>query len=399
MKILLVHNYYGSAAPSGENKVFEAERAMLEKHGHEVAVYTRHSDEIRVVASGQGLGVRFKKLWGMVKGALCTVGNPFAARSVAKLCQQFKPDVVHCHNTFPLISPLAVRAASKYAPVVMTLHNYRTVCAAGVPTRNGKVCTLCLDKKCVLDGIKHRCYRGSLVATLPLSINIAIYRCVLKKWVGRVIALTDFQKENLIKLNWVPDGIVVKENFVEVLKGSIVPRDNRLKQLLYVGRLSSEKGVKTLLKAWNDRFLDCKLLIVGDGDMKGECESLSKGANVEFLGHRSNHEVRKLMRESLALILPSECWEGLPVTLLESLSEGTPVIVSNLGPLPGLIKMSRFGEVFEAGNSEACAAAIVRLLNRPDYDEMCAVAKREAKAKYSEESNYGQLMKIYEGAF
>ena len=388
MKILLVHNYYGSAAPSGENKVFEAERAMLEKHGHDVVVYARHSDEIRN-------GNVIARLWGMVKGALCTVGNPFAARSVAKLCQQFKPDVVHFHNTFPLISPLAVRAASKYAPVVMTLHNYRTVCAAGVPTRNGKVCTLCLDKKCVSDGIKHRCYRGSLVATLPLSINIAIYRCVLKKWVGRVIALTDFQKENLIKLNWVPDGIVVKENFVEVLNGSIVPRDNRLKQLLYVGRLSSEKGVKTLLKAWNGRFLDCKLLIVGDGDMKGECESLSKGANVEFLGHRSNHEVRKLMRESLALILPSECWEGLPVTLLESLSEGTPVIVSNLGPLPGLIKMSRFGEVFEAGNSEACAAAIERLLSRLDYDEMCATAKREAETKYSVEANYRRLTSIY----
>ena len=104
MKILLVHNYYGSAAPSGENKVFEAERAMLEKRGHEVAVYARHSDEIRIVVSGQGLVVRLKKLWGMVKGALCTVGNPFAARAVAKLCREFKPDVVHFHNTFPLIS-------------------------------------------------------------------------------------------------------------------------------------------------------------------------------------------------------------------------------------------------------------------------------------------------------
>ena len=257
------------------------------------------------------------------------------------------------------------------------------------------MCSLCLDKKCALDGVKYRCYRGSLLATLPLAINIAIYRCMLKKWVCRVIALTEFQKENFIKLNWAPDSIAVKENFVEVLNGSIVPRDNRLKQLLYVGRLSSEKGVKTLLKAWNGRFLDCKLLIVGDGDMKGECESLSRGANVEFLGHRSNHEVRKLMRESLALILPSECWEGLPVTLLESLSEGTPVIVSNLGPLPGLIKMSRFGEVFEAGNSEACAAAIERLLSRSDYGEMCAAAKREAEAKYSVEANYRRLTSIY----
>ena len=124
MKILLVHNYYGSSAPSGENKVFEAEKAMLEKHGHEVAVYTRHSDEIRGTGkisperserrrrlnAGWEWGT-VSRIWGIVKGALCTVGNPFAARAVAKKCREFKPDVVHFHNTFPLISPLAVRTA------------------------------------------------------------------------------------------------------------------------------------------------------------------------------------------------------------------------------------------------------------------------------------------------
>ena len=212
MKILLVHNYYGSSAPSGENKVFEAEKAMLESYGHEVEVYTRHSDEIRgdgrvervetcrlereLLAAKNAKSSKdvgrvggFRKLWGMIKGALCTIGNPFAARAVAKKCREFKPDVVHFHNTFPLISPLVVRAASKYAPVVMTLHNYRTACAAGVPTRDGRVCSLCLDKKCVWDGIKQRCYRGSLAATLPLAINIALYRRLLPKWVSRFIVL------------------------------------------------------------------------------------------------------------------------------------------------------------------------------------------------------------------
>ena len=244
MRILLVHNYYGSAAPSGENKVFEAERAMLETHGHEVVVYVRHSDEIRN-------GNVIARLWGMVKGALCTVGNPFAARSVAKLCQEFKPDVVHFHNTFPLISPLSVWSASKYAPVVMTLHNYRTVCAAGVPTRNGKVCTLCLDKKCVLDGVKHRCYRGSLVATLPLAINIAIYRKLLPKWVSRFVVLSEFQKRKMVEYGWPEKKIVVKGNFV---KGTTEYTENteggKKEQIVYVGRLSKEKGVETLIKAF-----------------------------------------------------------------------------------------------------------------------------------------------------
>ena len=241
MKILLVHNYYGSLAPSGENKVFEAEKAMLEKHGHEVAVYARHSDEIRC-------GKAIKRIWGKIKGALCTVGNPFVARAVAKKCREFKPDVVHFHNTFPLISPLAVRAASKYAPVVMTLHNYRMACAAGVPTRDGKVCSLCLDKRCVCDGIKHRCYRGSLLATLPLALNIAIYRNLLPKWVARFIVLSDFQKRKMVEYGWPEEKIAVKGNFINRIERA--ERVEKKDQIVYVGRLSKEKGVETLIKAF-----------------------------------------------------------------------------------------------------------------------------------------------------
>ena len=241
MRILLVHNYYGSSAPSGENKVFEAEKAMLEKHGHYVATYTRHSDEIR---NGNVLA----RLWGKVKGAMCTVGNPFAARAVGRLCREFKPDVVHFHNTFPLISPLAVRVAGKYAPVVMTLHNYRTACAAGVPTRDGKVCSLCLDKRCVWDGITHRCYRSSLAATLPLAINIALYRKRLPKWVSRFIVLSEFQKRKMGEYGWPDEKIVVKGNFIGRIEyAKCVEKKN---QIVYVGRLSKEKGVETLIKAF-----------------------------------------------------------------------------------------------------------------------------------------------------
>ena len=399
--------------------MFEAEKAMLERHGHEVEIYTRHSDEIRgdgrvervetcrlereLLAAKNAKSSKdvgrvggFRKLWGMIKGALCTVGNPFAARDVARKCREFKPDVVHFHNTFPLISPLAVWAASKYAPVVMTLHNYRTACAAGVPTRDGKVCSLCLDKKCIWDGVRYRCYRGSLLATLPLAINIAMYRKCLWKWISKVIALTDFQRENLGRLGWSYDRVVIKPNFVIESEFSVALRKCRSNSLLYVGRLSSEKGVMTMLRAWKSLSCETRLLIVGDGDLRKECEELATGVNVEFLGNCSNSEVRRLMRESLGVIISSECWEGLPITLVESLSEGTPLVVSNIGPLPRLIKENQFGEVFEAGNVEACAAAIERLLERKDYDEMCAEARRVAKMMYSEESNYEQLMKIYE---
>ena len=407
MKILLVHNYYGSAAPSGENKVFEAERAMLEKHGHEVAVYTRHSDEIRIVVSGQGLVVRLKKLWGMVKGALCTAGNPFAARAVAKLCREFKSDIVHFHNTFPLISLLAVRAASKHTPVVMTLHNYRIACAAGVPTRDGKVCSLCFDKKCVWDGVKHRCYRGSLVATLPLTINIAIYRKLLPKWVSRFIVLSEFQKRKMVEYGWPEEKIVVKGNFINHVEH--VEHVEKKDQIVYVGRLSKEKGVETLIEAFGILhgrsetptqsiwLKNLKLIIVGEGVDRPELEKLATGLNVEFMGYKPSEEARCIIAESKALVLPSTCWETFGLAAAEAMSVGTPSVVANLGGLPDIVQDGRFGEVFEAGNAEACAAAIDRLLNRPDYDEMCAAAKREVETKYSEDANYGQLMKIYEG--
>lgn len=394
MKILLVHNYYGSSAPSGENKVFEAEKTMLEKHGHEVAVYTRHSDEIRGTGNGELRTV--SRIWGMVKGALCTVGNPFAARAVTKKCKEFKPDVVHFHNTFPLISPLAVRAASKYAPVVMTLHNYRTACAAGVPTRDGKTCSLCIDKKCAWDGIKNRCYRGGFLATVPLSINIALYRRWLPRWVRRFLVFSEFQRNKMQEYGFPNDVMTLKPN-------SISPdhpchKDTaKENQIVYVGRLSPEKGVHTLINAWRKLgdSIGCRLVMIGDGDYRADYESFAEGLDIEFRGKQANDTVRSAIARSKALILPSECWEGMPMTILESFAVGTPCVVSDLGALPEYIRNGELGEVFEAGNAEACAAAIKRLLSRPDYDEMCAAAKREAETKYSEEANYKRLMEIY----
>ena len=362
---------------------------MLEKHGHDVAVYTRHSDEIRN-------GNVAARLWGKVKGALCTVGNPFAARAVASLCREFRPEVVHFHNTFPLISPLAVRAASKYAPVVMTLHNYRTACAAGVPTRDGKVCSLCLDKKCVLDGVKHCCYRGSLLATLPLAINIALYRKWLPRWVSRFLVFSEFQRERMVTYVSHSEGIAIKPNSINI--GNNVEENRvRLNQIVCVGRLSPEKGIPTLIEAWRiiGTSLKCRLILIGDGDFRPKYEANAVGLDIEFVGKLPNEVVRKMIAASKAVILPSECWEGMPITVLESFGEGTPCIVSNLGALPEMVKSGELGEVFKAGDPESCAAAIKRLLSRPDYDEMCAIARREAEAKYSEEANYTRLMEIY----
>ena len=391
MRILLIHNHYGSSAPSGENMVFESEKAMLEKHGHEVAVYSRHSDEIRGTGNRE-LGT-VRKLWGIVKGAMCTVGNPFAARAVAKKCRAFKPDVVHIHNTFPLISPLAVRAASKYAPVVMTLHNYRTACVSGVPTRDGKVCSLCLDKKCVWDGIKYRCYRGSLAATLPLAINIALYRRRLPKWVTRFIVLSEFQKRKMVEYGLPVEKIDVKGNFISRVEHA--EHKEKRDQIVYVGRLSKEKGVETLIRAFKQLGGKTKLIVVGDGIDRGELEEMAKDLNVEFVGQKPSDEARLIIAESKALVSPSACWETFGLAAAEAMSVGTPSVVANVGGLPDIVQAGRFGEVFESGNPESCAAAIMRLRSHSDYDEICKAAPQEVHAKYSEDANYNRLMEIY----
>lgn len=394
MRILLVHNYYGSSAPSGENKVFEAEKLMLERHGHDVRTYVRNSDEIR---NGNAL----QRCYGKIKGALCTVANPFAARKLGKICRDWEPDIVHFHNVFPLISPLTIWIASKHAPVVLTLHNYRTVCAAGVPTRDGKVCSLCLDKRCVCNGIKYRCYRGSLLATLPLAINIALYRKRLPKWVSRFIVLSEFQKRKMVEYGWPTEKIVVKGNFVNHVEH--VEQVEKKDQVVYVGRLSKEKGVKTLINAFKiisvssvySVVKNLKLIIVGDGVDRQELEKLADGLNVEFIGQKPAAETRRIVAESKALVSPSACWETFGLAAAEAMTVGVPSVVSNVGALPDVVQDGRLGEVFEAGNVEACAAAIKRILSRPDYDEMCTAARREAETKYSDVANYNRLMEIY----
>jgi glycosyltransferase involved in cell wall biosynthesis len=420
MKILLVHNFYGSTAPSGENRVFEAERKMLETHGETVDIFTRHSDEIR---NGS--------IRGLIKGAFCTVGNPFAARALARKIREFKPDVVHFHNQFPLISPLAIRAAhGSGSKVVMTLHNYRIVCAAGVPMRCGKVCTecfrhveyadfepcrggevkkegggsistrsLCSTRLSIMPAIRHRCYRGSLLATIPLAITICLYRTFWAKWVDRLIVLSEFQKARMIECNFPAEKIVVKGNFIgHVERNEHVEKEN---QIVYVGRLSDEKGVRTLIEAVrllltpNSKpdTLNFTLLIIGDGEKRAEYEKLAEGLPIRFLGQLNHNEVVREVAHARCLVLPSECWETFGLVVIEAALAGTPSVVSDLGALPSMIGDT--GIVVKAGDAQALDEGIRSMLTRADYDEMCNAAKRCAEVCYSEGSNYRQLMEIY----
>lgn len=396
MRVLLVHNYYGSSAPSGENTVFEAERDLLRAHGHDVETFARHSDTIRR-----------KGLPGKVVGALSVVGNPFAACALAKKCRTFRPDVIHFHNTFPLVSALAVRTAARFAPVVMTLHNYRLVCAAGTPFRDGAICTDCFGGS-VVPSLRHRCYRHSLFATIPLAASIALYRRRLPKWVTRFVVLSEFQRRQMLAYGFPAEKVVVKPNAVADAWDSTKSAEAAGARdcLVYVGRLSEEKGVMTLLKAWNlldarerDRAGVRELRLVGDGVQRTELEACA-ARDVRFVGVQDSVAVRKAIADARCVVLPSVCWETFGLSVAEALREGTPAVVSDVGALPELVRDGVNGFVFRARDEKSLAAALRRMLSLSAGQSaaMRRAARHAYEAKFTEARNYESLMEIYEEA-
>lgn len=393
MRILLAHNYYGSSAPSGENQVFDSEKALLRERGHDVAEFTRHSDEIRA-----------KCLVGAVQGALATPWNPWMVRAARKIVDSFQPDIVHVHNTFPLISPAIFPAIGYRAARVLTLHNYRLFCPAAIPLRAGQVCTDCLDRRSVLPALWHGCYRGSRLATLPLAANVALHR-LLGTWTKQVdafIALTEFQRERMIQAGLPADLVHVKPNFYPG-NPAIVPWADRRPCVVFAGRLSAEKGVLALVRAWLMWGASApELRILGDGDLRGELERLAASAPlvpIRFLGQLSSAAAQDEIARARLLVLPSECFEGFPMVVREAFAFGTPAAVSNIGPLPSIVRQGENGMVFAPGDPQSLLTAVrVAWEKTGELERLAAGARRSFEALYTEEENYRMLMAIYEQA-
>jgi glycosyltransferase involved in cell wall biosynthesis len=389
IKILLLHNFYRSGSPSGENQVFEMERALLARRGHRVEVFTRHSDEI----ASQGIR-------GAIKGASSTPWNPFSARELCKCMASFSPDVVHVHNTFPLLSPEVFPAARGTARV-LTLHNYRLFCAAAIPMRDGRVCTDCMDQRSVFSALRNGCYRDSRVATVPLAASIALHRFrgTWNKDVEAFIALSEFQRQRVVDAGLPPERVHVKPNFYPGVP-VMVPWRERADQVVFVGRLSAEKGVRTLLRAWAMWGEGAPpLRVVGDGELRGELEALALGLKVEFVGQLGPDEAQTEIGRARLLVLPSECFEGFPMVLREAFALGTPAAVSNIGPLPDLVRDPESGCMFEPGDAESLLNTVRNAWENPALLERWSQGARAAfEAKYTEDTNYAMLMEIYEQA-
>lgn len=390
MKILLVHNFYGSGVPSGENMVFEAEKTLLEEHGHTVHCFTRHSDEIRC----QGFR-------GVLMGALSVPWNPFAASTLRKVVEDFKPDVVHVHNTFPLISPAIFRAIGKSAASVLTLHNYRLLCPAAIPMRDGQVCTACIDQKSVQPALRHGCYRGSRVATLPLAMNVALHRVIgtWKHGVDAFITLSDFQRRLMAEGGLPAAKIHVKPNFYAGNQ-EVVPFTERPGYVVFVGRMGEEKGVRTLIKAWKNWGASApELRMIGDGPIREKLQRQVEGLPVRFLGQISAEAAREQIAHARLLVLPSECFETFGLVVIEAFAFGTPVAVSNMGALPSIVQHGLNGVAFEAGSPSSLLANVQPVLaNLSQLATMAGEARKSFEKHYNKKVNYQMLMEIYEQA-
>jgi glycosyltransferase involved in cell wall biosynthesis len=385
---MIVHNYYQKTG--GEDQVFAAESDLLEAHGQQVLRYTVHNEP----------GVLQRKL----SLARKTVWNQTRYRELRRLFKKQKPNVVHVHNTMPLISPAIYYAAqAAEIPVCQTLHNYRLLCPNACFFRDDTVCEDCIGWFLAWPGVLHACYRGSVLATMVVSFMNFFHR-LMGTWKNKVdvyIAPSEFSKQKFIQAGLSEKKIVVKPNFVEcVSNGSVSEVGKQKEGSLFVGRLSREKGVETLLKAWKIVGNIMPLKIVGDGPLAPAVQkNASENYGISWLGLKPIQAVYKLMAKAEVLVFPSECYEGMPRTIIEGFAQGTPLISSRLGAMAEIIEHGRTGLLFEPGNAQNLAKKILWANKHPD--EMASMgrnARSEYYAKYTSEKNYNMLMNIYEHA-
>lgn len=380
MRVLSIHNCY--QIRGGEDESREAEERLLREMGHIVEVYEENNDKVANINAMQM--------------AVNTVWSQQAYQTVKQQLAGQPHDIVHVQNFFPLISPSVYYAAkSENVPVVQTLRNYRLLCPNGLFFRQGNVCEDCLGKAVPLPGVLHGCYRESRVATGAVATMLTVHR-TMQTWMKMVdvyIALTEFARQKFIQAGFPEEKIVVKPNFVNPDPGA---GEGKGGYALYVGRLSVEKGLDTLLEAW-EHLVGLPLKIVGDGPLADQVVEATKKLDcVEWLGRKSIKEVHALMGEATVVIFPSKWYETFGRVAVEAFAKGTPVIAANIGAIAELIEHRRTGLHFCPGDAKDLATQVEFALAHPnELAQMRSEVRREFEAKYTAKQNYQQLMDIY----
>lgn len=382
-KILIVHNYY--QIPGGEDTVVANEKKMLEEHGHKVILYSRNNSEIKAMSKLQKLKLPFT-----------TIFNPRTYKDLKKLIKKENIDIVHVHNTLNLISPAVYYSALRCkVPVVQTIHNFRLLCPGATFYRDGHICEDCVQKglKCA---VKHGCYRDSKAQTLICVMSTMFHRMTGIYGKINYICLTEFNKKKLLELKQIKENkVFVKPNFVDCQE-EFVPEEQRENQFVFAGRLDKLKGIDILLEAWKKMGIRApKLVVCGTGPMEKWCKDFAETnkINVEFRGFVSNTEVLKIIANSKALILPTQWYEGFPMSIVEAFSVGTPVLCSELGNAGSVVEEGVTGCKFATDAIDEIAQSVERCY------VLCNQTKKVYQEKYSAEKNYELLSSIYKTAY
>lgn len=381
MHILSIHNAYQMRG--GEDESSELEESLLREHGHHVTRYEEHNDRIASLSP--------------VHLALRTVWSRESYHKVRQHLRQCPTDLVHVQNFFPLISPSVYYAAQAHrVPVVQSIRNYRLICPNGLFFRAGRVCEDCMGKRLPWPGALHACYRQNHAASATVVTMLTLHR-LLRTWLKQVnlfIAISQFARQKCIEAGLPEEKIVVKPNFVHPDPGMGSGRGG---YALYVGRLSVEKGLDTLLDAWARLHSPIPLKIVGDGPLAAQVGAVAQRLpHVTWLGQRSRAETQAFMGEAMMLIFPSKWYETFGRVAVEAFAVGTPVIAAKLGAIAELVEHGCTGLHFRPGDAVDLAAQVEWATAHP---QQLQGMRREARAvfaaRYTGLVNYRQLMEIY----
>lgn len=381
LRILIVQNHYLNFA--GDDVVVANESSLLSAKGHEVSLWSVHNKDLTTLRSH-------------IHTALNLTYSRQSKARLSRHIAEFRPDVMHCHNLFPRITVSAYDAAAEAGiPIVQTLHDFRAVCCVnGFLYRNGRICELCVAGSSYW-GAWHRCYRNSWVGSLVTAHALDRQRRAgtLQQRVGCFIALSEPSRRQFIAAGVPEERIVVKPNFMS--DPGIPPAVSR-HGALFVGRLSPEKGLHTLVKAWEG--IEYPLHILGGGPLRLSLSAdLSRWISV--LGHRPHAEVGPAMRRAQFLVMPSEYIEGFPMVIVEAFANGLPVIASRLGTMADVIEDGVTGLHFTVGDPDDLAAKVAWAITHSDrMAEMGSAARRVYEKRFSEEPNYQALLAIYRDA-
>jgi glycosyltransferase involved in cell wall biosynthesis len=384
LKILFIHNRYKQYG--GEDVAVELETSILIRRGHDVKT---------IFFDNKAIDGFFSK----IGAAFGSVYNFSSAKQVSVSIEQFKPDIIHIHNLFFIASPSILYAASKKnIPVVLTLHNYRLICANALLMREGEICELCVNKKFPFSGIKYRCYRNSSAESAVVTSITGIHK-FLNTWKNKIhtyITLNEFSRSKLLhsSLDIPPNKMITKPNFVPDPGEANMQRDNFF---LFAGRIVKEKGVHVLAKAFAT-MPENKIVIIGEGpELKNLQNEFKNFSNITFTGRLEKQKVNDYMKRCKAFICPSIWYEGAPLTIIEAFATGTPVIASRLGSMAETITDGFNGLHFTANDENDLCEKISLFIKETETNfTFYKNARQTYLEKYHEDIHYSAILKIYE---